>query len=91
MDNNQWLVAIANLVDIAMADGMLVGKEKELLEVYLEAFDVNETDVKKTVEVISIKKAIIPLTPVKVFSTMNFIGVRHGKDLYSSRLLQAFP
>lgn len=55
MNGEQSMVAIANLIDIAMADGLLVGKEKELLEVYLELFDLNESDVAKVVDVISIK------------------------------------
>lgn len=55
MSREQKLVAMANLVDIAMADGGLAGAEKELLEAYVVAFGVSEADVAKIVEVISIK------------------------------------
>ncbi len=55
MNREQRLVAIANLVDIAMADGLLAGKEKKLLEVYLELFELDESAVAKIVDVISIK------------------------------------
>lgn len=55
MNQEQRTVAIANLIDIAMADGILHGKEKELLEAYVEAFAVNESTVEKIVDVISVK------------------------------------
>lgn len=55
MSKKQQLLAIANLIDIAMADGTLANEEKALLEKYVAAFDVNESEVKKIVHVISIK------------------------------------
>lgn len=55
MGNEQRLVAIANLVDIAMADGTLAGEEQVLLGKYVDAFDVSKSEVKKIVHVISIK------------------------------------
>ena len=55
MDSEQCLVAIANLIDIAMADGILAGAEQDLLEAYVNAFGVNESDVEKIVDVIAIK------------------------------------
>ena len=55
MNRDQQLVAIANLIDIAMADGMLVGDEKVLLESYVNAFDVNQAEIEKIVDVISVK------------------------------------
>ncbi len=55
MNSEQHLVAIANLIDIAMADGVLVGSEKELLEEYLDSFDVDEDDVANIVDVIGVK------------------------------------
>lgn len=55
MNSEQRLVAIANLIDIAMADGILAGAEKGLLEAYVRAFSVNEADVEKIVNVIAIK------------------------------------
>ena len=55
MDSEQRLVAMANLIDIAMADGLLAGAEKDLLEAYVGAFDMPIADVEKIVDVISIK------------------------------------
>lgn len=55
MNQEQRIVAIANLIDIAMADGILHGKEKELLEAYVEAFAVDESIVEKIVDIISVK------------------------------------
>lgn len=55
MNSEQRLVAIANLVDIAMADGALAGEEKVLLGKYVDAFDVSKSEVKKIVHVISVK------------------------------------
>jgi len=55
MNSEQQLVAIANLIDIAMADGVLVGDEQRLLEAYVEAFDVRESDIETIVNVIAIK------------------------------------
>lgn len=55
MNTEQRLVAMANLVDIAMAEGGLAGAERELLEAYVTAFGVSEADVSKMVDVIAIK------------------------------------
>lgn len=55
MNAEQRLTAIANLIDIAMTDGILAGAEKELLESYVSAFDLSESDIGKIVGVISIK------------------------------------
>ncbi len=55
MNNEQRLAAIANLIDIAMADGVLVGAEQKLLEAYVEAFEVSEAEIETIVNVVSIK------------------------------------
>jgi uncharacterized tellurite resistance protein B-like protein len=55
MNREQRLVTMANLVDIAMADGGLAGAEKDLLEAFVEAFGVSQEDVARIVDVISIK------------------------------------
>lgn len=55
MDSEQQLTAIANLIDIAMADGVLAGNEQRLLEAYVDAFDVSESDIEQIVQVIAIK------------------------------------
>ena len=55
MNQDQRLAAMANLIDIAMADGSLHGNEQQLLEAYIEAFAVDVTIVEKIVEVVSLK------------------------------------
>lgn len=55
MNTQQRITAIANLIDIAMADGVLHGKEKQLLEIYVAAFEVDTSIVEKIVDVVSIK------------------------------------
>ncbi len=55
MNDKQRMVAIANLIDIAMADGFLAGAEKDLLEAYVKAFDLQDSDVRGIVDVISVK------------------------------------
>lgn len=55
MNAEQRLIAIANLIDIAMADGVLAGGEMELLEVYVNAFGVDESRVSQIVDVIAVK------------------------------------
>lgn len=58
MNREQRIVAIANLIDIAMAamgDGTIAGPEQSLLELYVEAFEVEEEIIKQIIDVISIK------------------------------------
>ncbi len=55
LDKQQQITVMANLVDIAMADGILDGDEKILLEQYIEKFDVDTAVVESIVEVVSIK------------------------------------
>ncbi len=55
MNSEQRLVAIANLIDIAMADGVLAGDEKELLESYVQAFGIDEQEIEQIVNIISLK------------------------------------
>ena len=55
LDSRQRLVTLANLVDIAMADGFLAGREKDLLEEYVRLFDINDDQVQSIVSVIGIK------------------------------------
>lgn len=55
MNPDQRLIAIANLIDIAMADGVLAGAEKDLLEAYVSSFDVDIAQIENIVNVISIK------------------------------------
>jgi len=55
MNAEQRLVAMANLIDIAMASGGLAGAERDLLEAYVSAFGVSTAEVEKIVAVIAIK------------------------------------
>jgi uncharacterized tellurite resistance protein B-like protein len=55
LDDAQRRFTLANLVDIAMADGLLAGAEKRLLEAYLEAFALPESFVDGVAEVIAVK------------------------------------
>jgi uncharacterized membrane protein YebE (DUF533 family) len=55
MNSEQQLIAMANLIDIAMADGILGDSERNLLEVFVAAFDVDEKEIEKIVDVISVK------------------------------------
>lgn len=55
LDPKQQRVAIANLVDIAMADGRLDEAENILLRAYARAFSVSDEDVEKIVDVITLK------------------------------------
>ncbi len=55
LDDRQKAAAIANLLDIAMADGVLAGAEEALLEAYLAQFDIAEDVVKTVIDVIAVK------------------------------------
>ena len=55
LDEQQQRFTLANLVDIAMADGVLAGREKALLERYLQAFDLEASFVEAVADVISVK------------------------------------
>jgi uncharacterized tellurite resistance protein B-like protein len=46
---------MANMVDIAMADGAFDQNENVLLRAYVNAFDVLDEDVERIVDVITIK------------------------------------
>ncbi|MFH1035887.1 MAG: TerB family tellurite resistance protein [Pseudomonadota bacterium] len=55
LNPQQRVAALANLLDIAMADGILAGAEQELLTAYVERFQVNEEIIKDLVDVIAVK------------------------------------
>lgn len=55
LNEKQQRVAMANMVDIALADGFFDENENLLLRAYAKAFNVADTDVEKIVDVISIK------------------------------------
>jgi uncharacterized tellurite resistance protein B-like protein len=55
LDAKQREVVIANLIDLAMADGTLAYAEKELLGLYLQAFQISEETVKPIIDVVALK------------------------------------
>jgi uncharacterized tellurite resistance protein B-like protein len=55
LDNNQRLALIANLLDIAMADGVLAGGEQTLINLYLETFQLPEEQVNNIIDVMALK------------------------------------
>ncbi|WP_189398014.1 TerB family tellurite resistance protein [Arenicella chitinivorans] len=55
LDEKQQRIAMANMFDIAMADGYLDEAENLLLRAYANTFEVSEADIEKIVDVITIK------------------------------------
>lgn len=55
LDEKQRIAALANLLDIAMADGVLADAEEQLLGVYLDLFGISEDAAKRIIDVIAIK------------------------------------
>lgn len=62
LDEAQRRFTLANLVDIAMADGTLAGAEQRLLEGYLAAFDLDAGFVDALAGIIAIKNDRSPFT-----------------------------
>lgn len=55
LDEKQKLATLAILCDLAMADGVLAGEEKAILQMYMEKFNVSEAALKPIIEAIAIK------------------------------------
>lgn len=55
LDEKQKVAVIANLLDIAMADGMLAGAEKDLMMLYVDSFKISEDILNDIVDMIAIK------------------------------------
>jgi len=55
LDQKQKMAVLANLLDIAMADGVLAGSEKDLLEKYVKSFQIRDDILKNMVDFIAIK------------------------------------
>jgi uncharacterized tellurite resistance protein B-like protein len=62
LDEAQRRFTLANLVDIAMADGVLGGAEQQLLQDYLQAFGLDDGFVNSLAEFVSIKNDRSPFT-----------------------------
>nr|WP_319376741.1 tellurite resistance TerB family protein [uncultured Methanoregula sp.] len=55
LDEKQKIATLAILCDLAMADGVLAGEEKQVLQMYMDKFGVSEATLKPIIEAIAIK------------------------------------
>jgi len=55
LDEKQKLATLAILCDLAMADGVLAGEEKAVLQLYMDKFGIPEVKLQPIVEVIAVK------------------------------------
>jgi len=55
LDEKQKLATLAILCDLAMADGVLAGEEKAVLQLYMDKFGIPEAKLRPIVEVIAVK------------------------------------
>ena len=55
LNEKQRLTAMAILLDLAMADGILAGNEQKILQVYMEKFGISETALKPVIDTIALK------------------------------------
>ena len=55
LDAKQQRVVMANMIDIALADGFLAEDENTLLRAYAQEFDVSDADIESIMDVITIK------------------------------------
>ncbi len=55
LDEKQKLATLAILCDLAMADGVLAGEEKAVLQLYMDKFGVPEAKLQPIIDAIAIK------------------------------------
>jgi uncharacterized tellurite resistance protein B-like protein len=55
LDEKQKLATLAILCDLAMADGVLAGEEKAVLQLYVDKFGIQEAKLLPIIEAIAIK------------------------------------
>jgi len=55
VEEKQKACVLANLVDLAMADGVLAGAEEKLLTSYIASFKMPEDSVKNIIDTIAVK------------------------------------
>jgi uncharacterized tellurite resistance protein B-like protein len=55
LGEKQRIACIAILLDLAMADGVLVGAEQKLMDAYITAFQLSEQDISSIVDIIALK------------------------------------
>jgi uncharacterized tellurite resistance protein B-like protein len=55
LNEKQRLTAMAILLDLAMADGILAGNEQKVLKMYMDKFGISETAIKPIIDTIALK------------------------------------
>jgi uncharacterized tellurite resistance protein B-like protein len=55
LDEKQRLATLAILCDLAMADGILAGEEKAVLQLYMDKFGIPEANLQPIIDAIAIK------------------------------------
>ena len=55
LNEKQRMAAMAILLDLAMADGILAGNEQKILQQYMEKFSISETAIKPVIDAIALK------------------------------------
>ena len=55
LNEKQRMAAMAILLDLAMADGILAGNERKILQQYMEKFGISETAIKPLIDTIALK------------------------------------
>jgi uncharacterized tellurite resistance protein B-like protein len=55
LDEKQKLATLAILCDLAMADGILAGEEKAVLQLYMDKFGIPEAKLQPIIDAIAIK------------------------------------
>lgn len=55
LNEKQRMAAMAILLDLAMADGILAGNEQKILQMYMEKFGIAEASLKGVIETIALK------------------------------------
>ena len=55
LNEKQRMAAMAILLDLAMADGILAGNEQKILQQYMEKFGITETAIKPVIDAIALK------------------------------------
>ena len=55
LNEKQRMSAMAILLDLAMADGILAGNEQKILQQYMEKFGISEVAIKPVIDAIALK------------------------------------
>lgn len=55
LNEKQRLTAMAILLDLAMADGVLAGNEQKILQAYMDAFGISDQVLKPVIDAVALK------------------------------------